>query len=180
MPRLVETTEDAVWYVPDIDENRDDPEPFRVFLRTLTGADFNKLRSKAMGRVTSGRASVWMKRNQRLIRRIVAEYVLRVEGYALGRPDGTRAEPTNGRELVKEITDKRTPASEWTVLDDIAQALQKQSALRDGLEGNFDASSDISPAPTTPRPSTNGPASNAGGPSLPKPLASAGPISQAG
>ena len=140
MARIAKRKEDAVWYIPDIDENRDDVDPFMVLLSPLSAADMRKLEQLGLGKVTKkGTAEInFMERAQQLQERIIKERVLDVKNYSVMLQSTEGKEevftPTNGKELLKAIM--QAGASEAVILDDIVEALKDSSMLDEGTLGN--------------------------------------------
>tara|TARA_A100001391_G_scaffold199581_2_gene182802 strand:+ start:375 stop:797 length:423 start_codon:yes stop_codon:yes gene_type:complete len=140
MARIAKRKEDAVWYIPDIDENRDDVDPFMVLLSPLSAADMRKLEQFGLGKVTKkGTAEInFMERAQQLQERIIKERVLDVKNYSVMLQSAEGKEevftPTNGKELLKAIM--QAGASEAIILDDIVEALKDTSMLDEGTLGN--------------------------------------------
>ena len=140
MARVAKRKEDAVWYVPDIDDNREDSEPFMVLLSPLSAADMRKLEQSGLGKVTrKGSADInFMERAQQLQERIIRDRVLEVKNYSvlLSNDDGKEElfTPSNGKELVKAIMS--AGASEVVIFDDIVEALKDSSTLEEGILGN--------------------------------------------
>ena len=128
MARVIKRREDAFWYVPDIDDNREDPEPFMVLMSPLSGANMRKLESSNMGKITKRGEINFMKRAQDIQERIITERVVEVKNYAVSNEDtGEVLEPKNGAELVKAIM--VAGAGEVDILDDIIEALKDSSKL---------------------------------------------------
>jgi|TARA_A100001391_G_scaffold70347_2_gene44934 hypothetical protein len=140
MARVAKRKEDAVWYIPDIDDNREDSEPFMVLLSPLSAADMRKLEQSGLGKVTrKGSADInFMERAQQLQERIIRDRVLEVKNYSvlLSNDEGKEElfTPSNGKELVKAIMS--AGASEVVIFDDIVEALKDSSTLEEGILGN--------------------------------------------
>lgn len=140
MARVAKRKEDAVWYVPDIDDNREDSEPFMVLLSPLSAADMRKLEQSGLGKVTrkGGTDINFMERAQQLQERIIRDRVLEVKNYSVLLSDNDGKEelftPTNGKELIKAIMS--AGASEVAILDDVVEALKDSSTLEEGVLGN--------------------------------------------
>jgi len=140
MARVAKRKEDAVWYIPDIDDNREDSEPFMVLLSPLSAADMRKLEQSGLGKVTrKGSADInFMERAQQLQERIIRDRVLEVKNYSvlLSNDEGKEElfTPSNGKELVKAIMS--AGASEVVIFDDIVEALKDTSTLEEGILGN--------------------------------------------
>jgi hypothetical protein len=140
MARVAKRKEDAVWYIPDIDDNREDSEPFMVLLSPLSAADMRKLEQSGLGKVTrKGSTDInFMERAQQLQERIIRDRVLEVKNYSvlLSNDEGKEElfTPSNGKELVKAIMS--AGASEVVIFDDIVEALKDTSTLEEGILGN--------------------------------------------
>lgn len=131
--RIADTSNpEAVWYTPDVEGNRDDPDPFRVLLKPLSGAAQRLLEQGTLGApIGKGQEVNFVARASRLQDRLVAEHVLEVVGYGLRGIDGSIIKPTNGTELVAAV--KQAGASELAILEDIIDALQNASRLAEGV-----------------------------------------------
>jgi len=137
MARVIKRIEDATWYVPDIDDNRADPEPFMVQITPLSGIEMRRLERTGMGKITRGRGEVnFLKRAQETQEKIISEKVLDVKNYAVQNPStGEILEPSDGASLVKAIL--LAGAKEVEILDDILEAMKDSSRLDEGLLGNL-------------------------------------------
>lgn len=153
MGRNIEHRDEAVWYVPDIDDNRDDPDPFRVELMPMDGVDYNRLQQSIVGKVTK-RSGNYLEKAHKLTRRIVAKYCMVVESYSIKTANGDTLQPTTGSALVKAVI--QGPPAELEVLEDIVLALRDQSTLREGLVKNSDTLSASSAPRTATLPSATG------------------------
>jgi hypothetical protein len=135
MARLIKRIEDATWYAPDIDDNREDSEPFMVLLSPLSGAEMRKLEQAGMGNLTKNRGQVnFYKRIQAIQERILKERVVEVKNYAVQDPEGNVFAPKNGEELLQAVL--AVGAAEAEVIDDIVEALKDASKLEEGLIKN--------------------------------------------
>ena len=159
MARVIKRTETATWYVPDIDDNRSDPDPFKVLIVPLSGVELRRLERVGMGKITRGRTEVnFMKRAQETQEKILAEKVLEVEGYSIENPTtGDVISPTDGTSLVRAVL--MAGAKEVEILDDILEAMKDASCLEEGILENLILRSD-SVLAETPTPG-NGAAQNA-------------------
>ena len=145
MARVIKRREDTFWYVPDIDDNREDSEPFMVLLTPLSGADMRRLESANMGKITKRGEINFMKRAQSIQERIISDRVLEVKNYAISdETDGSVIEPKNGAELIKAIM--AAGASEIDILDDVIEALKDSSKLDEGMIENLRLQSDSATA----------------------------------
>ena len=141
MARLVKRVEDATWYVPEIEGNRDDSDPFMVLLSPLSGAEMRRLEQSGMGKITKGRGQFnFMKRAQEIQEKLIKERVLEVKNYSVVDPNGSTFTPTDGTELLQAIL--YAPPSEAEILEDILDALKDSSRLDEGILGNLKLQSD--------------------------------------
>lgn len=134
MGRKVRIIDAAVrnWYVPDIDDNREDPEPFRVLISPISGKDMRALRSSLKLQATSLESEDLMQaaeqREEQLKGMIVSKHVHEVEGYsAVHVVTQEIIEPKDGETLVACILDSHP--EELTVLNDIYEAILNSSTL---------------------------------------------------
>lgn len=135
MARVIKRIEDATWYVPDIADNREDPDPFMVLLSPLSGSEMRKLEQSGMANMTRNRGQVnFYKRVQDIQERIIKERVIEVKNYSVQDPEGTIFAPKNGAELLQAVL--LVGASEAEVIDDIVEALKDASRLEEGLVKN--------------------------------------------
>lgn len=135
MGRKVTKREDASWYIPDIDDNRQDPEPFMVLLGPLSGKDMQKLERATLGvSITRNQQANFLERAHTLIARLIATCVQDVKNYSVSDKDGNVFEPKTGEELMQAIL--TAGASELPILDDIVEALKDRSRLEEGLAKN--------------------------------------------
>lgn len=143
MARVAKHNEDASWYIPDIDDNREDPDPFMVLISPLSGKDMRKLEQTGLGKLTKkGTVDInFMERAQRLQERIIKERVLEVKNYAVMLEGSDKViEPKNGEQLIVAIMN--AGASEAGIIDDIVDALKDSSTLSEGALGNLKPQSD--------------------------------------
>ena len=140
--------EESTWYVPDVEDNRDDPEPFMVLLSPLSGTEMRKLEQSMLGKITRNRGEVnFLKRAQDVQEKIIKTRVLEVKNY--GVRDAVTSDvftPKDGAELLKAVL--KSGASESEIIDDIIEALKDMSRLEEGLLGNLNSQSDSSQAET--------------------------------
>ena len=135
MARVIKHIDTATWYVPDIGDNREDPEPFAVLLSPLSGAEMRKLEQAGMQNVTKGRGQVnFYKRLQDIQERIIKDRVQEVMNYSIVRPNGESFSPSNGEELLEAVL--LVGASEAEVIDDIVEALKDTSKIDEGVLKN--------------------------------------------
>lgn len=134
----------GVWYTPDIDNNRDDPDPFEVFIHPLSAGDM-KVVEAGMGHFTGAKIN-FTERAQAQIRSVFSKYVTEVHGYAIRHnKTGERIEPRNGVALYTVIMDHGDD-DESKVIDDIYAALKSVSHLREGLRETLRSRSTSLPA----------------------------------
>jgi len=135
MARVIKHIEEATWYAPDVDDNRDDSEPFMVLLTPLSGAQMRKLEQTGMQSLTKGRGQVnFYKRVQDIQEKIIKDRVTEVKNYTVMKPDKTVFAPKDGKELLEAIL--LVGASEAEVIDDIVEALKDASKLSEGIIKN--------------------------------------------
>ena len=135
MARLIKHIEDATWYIPDVGDNREDPEPFMVLLTPLSGAQLRKLEQSGMNNLTKGRGQVnFYKRVQDIQEKIIKDRISEVKNYSIMKRDGTVFAPSNGAELLEAVL--VVGAAEAEVIDDIVEALKDSSKLDEGVVKN--------------------------------------------
>ena len=144
--------EDRVRYVPDIDENRDDPDPFWVEIEPMDGVELRRVQRSKAGeikkKVTLDRL---MAKDEAIREDIIRSRVVAVHGYAIrDARSGDIVEPRNGKELVAAITAEGTPPAEYAIIDDIYQAILSESQLTEGLLGKLQSVSAGSSVETQP------------------------------
>jgi len=131
MARVAKLETEARWYAPSIDNNREDPDPFKVKLAPLTAREWAALQREAFsGNITKN--GKLLQGAESMQERVIKRCVLDVYGYGIQCRDGLIT-PRNGEELIDAVY--RGPAGEAEVLDDIFLALQNASALEAGLVG---------------------------------------------
>ena len=123
-----------MWYTPDIDDNREDPEPFEVLISPLSGKEMRQLRSTLRLHSTSLESEDIMqaaeRREEELKSLVVSKHVHNVRGYeAQHIVTGEVIEPKNGEELVSVILESHP--DELLVLMDVYEAIYKSSTLSD-------------------------------------------------
>ena len=154
MGRKVRIIDAAVrnWYVPDIDDNREDPEPFRVLLSPISGKDMRALRSSLKLQATSLESEDLMQaaeqREEQLKAMIVAKHIHEVEGYsAVHVVTQEVVEPKDGETLVACILDSHP--EELTVLNDIYEAIVESSSLSEEAKKKSNSQSSLQSPETT-------------------------------
>lgn len=135
MARSVEAFTESVWYAPDIDSNRADPEPFAVRIKPMTARDAGAIeRAIASGKVLGATDSEIAERVAAIEREFVRRQVVEVTGYAvIDETSGETVRPKNGEELLAAID--KAPASERFILRDIVAAIDSRSHLSEGYRG---------------------------------------------
>jgi hypothetical protein len=129
--RAVKPILEPVWYAPDIDGNRSDPDPFRVRLQPLTAAaalELQREHSAGVSQKTTGQDLI--ARAEILQRRVFERCVLEVKGYSLAAPTGTIT-PRTGAELFDTI--QRAGAGEAEIIEDVYLAARGGAHLESGL-----------------------------------------------
>jgi hypothetical protein len=155
MARVAAPIIESAWYVPDIEGNRADADPFRVRIRQLTAAEFGALRREALAGSSPG--DDFVRRAEDIERMIIERAVLEVQGYSVALPGGSTLTPHTGADLYAAVM--QAGASELPILADIAAAAQRASHLDEGALGKSAARSAL-PSAEIAR-STNGAAPGA-------------------
>jgi len=129
--------EDTTTYVPDFRGNRELAEAwneegekpfFSVELLPLSGRDLNKANGQAFRKVRGGHDL--MRGAERLVQRIMSEYVPRVMDLSLETGPGAWVKPTDGAALYTAIT--RGVPGYGDIIDDIYEALKDNSRADEG------------------------------------------------
>tara|TARA_R100000808_G_C2118091_1_gene130109 strand:+ start:152 stop:745 length:594 start_codon:yes stop_codon:yes gene_type:complete len=136
------------WYTPDIDDNRQDPDPFQVLLSPLSGKDMRQLRSSLKLKATSLENDDLMqaaeRREEELKALIVEKHVHDIRGFSAQHVGtGEIIEPKSGGELVKCILEAHP--DELIVLHDIYEAIVKNSSLSEETKKKLNSQSDLPP-----------------------------------
>lgn len=127
MGRVARTImKEPAWYVPDIEDNRADPDPFRVQISPMSGAELNELEA-TQGKFTKGASVNFVKRGQLIVERLFSNRVHAVEGYSIAGET-----PKDGAALYRAIM-THGDESEVAIIDDIVDAVKNASKLDDGL-----------------------------------------------
>lgn len=130
-------SEDRVTYVPDFRDNRDRAEEwdgegdrpfFWVELLPLSGRDLNKASSRAFAKAK--RDSDFIKGADRLVRRIIDEYVPAAGGLRLETAPGSFLSPASGKEVLDAVRDGCAALGD--VVDDIFEALKDNAKAEAG------------------------------------------------
>lgn len=127
-------------YIVDIDDNRQDEDPFGVVLLPMTAAEVNAIERSA-GEFTGGKIN-FTERAQLQVREIFAKRVVRVWNYSIPhKKTRERIRPQTGLGLYLAILE-HGDEHESKVIDDIVQAVKLQSHLRKGLRETLSSQSD--------------------------------------
>ena len=118
-----------VEYVPDVLDNRDDPEPMSLEIRPMTISDLREMQT-TQGRRLAGKDAD--RRAVRLVTRILTERVRNVRNCYVGR------EITTGAELAEYGLS--------AIIDDVFSAIIDISKLQDSIKKNSGSPSGSSPA----------------------------------
>ena len=134
------------WYTPDIDDNRADPDPFRVLISPLSGKEIRQLRSSLKLQATSLESEDLMqaaeRREEELKALVIAQHVHNVEGFSAQHVQtGEVIEPKDGATLVECILDSHP--DELIVLVDIYDAIMSCSSLSDDAKKKLNSQSDL-------------------------------------
>lgn len=156
MGRKVKTVTQPVWYVPDIGDNRQDPDPFRVLLSPISARDLQEINharavrtirrsipqgaspEDAMGAL---KTQAWQDDDlddfvTQDTHRILRERIVEVVGYAHENIEtGDLSTPATGEDFVDLVLAQ--PGEEYRLLDQIWDVLVNASSLSEGMEGNF-------------------------------------------
>lgn len=137
---------DWVEYVPDVGDNRDDPDPMTVEVRPLTTPEFKAIQRLAMTPLLRGKKDSVLKATQALQDRVLTECVRAVTNYSLPKVGAI----TTGEQFAKH--------AEPFIQDEVFAAIQDMSKLSEGLKKKSSSRS-VSSSPTIPP--GNGPAADA-------------------
>jgi hypothetical protein len=151
MARKVQgATAERVWYVPDVGDNREDPDPFMVLISAMSAADVQAM-ELGLTSMRGGPKTDPMARAHQAVKDSFARHVHEVKGYEIVNLRGEAVRPSTGAELYAAILD-HGPASENAVLDDVYAAVRDMSRLRAGLpevsRSRSACSSEQAPSPT--------------------------------
>ena len=119
MGRDVTTTEDWTPYIPDVDDNKDDPEPVSVELHPLTAEENRAYQRGLVGKRIGGNL---IERSHKVQERIFRDRVRNVKNY---RVNGVPV--LSGEDLFKR--------GEQAFIDDVYEALTNLSVLSKGALG---------------------------------------------
>lgn len=147
MPRVVSFVSESVWYVPDVGDNREDPDPFRVLIEPLSARELKAMERKINRQLTRGvkrsvdvSAMVDMSA-ENTAREILTNRVKQVYGYCIQDvARGGILEPTTGSDLFDALYRDDAPAEELDILNDIIEAVKDHSKLSEGLLEKSDRS----------------------------------------
>ena len=134
------------WHIPDVDDNKEDPEPFRVLISPLSGKEMRVLRSSLKLNATSLESDDLMqaaeRREEELKALVVCEHVHSVEGFfAQHVQTGETVEPKDGSKLVECILDSHP--DELLVLTDIYEAILGCSSLNEDAKKKQNSQLDL-------------------------------------
>lgn len=130
MARKTKTFSGDFDYVLDLDNNREDVDPFWVKLQPLTGRELEQY-ERQTAQFTRG-AQNFMAKLQKVRDDMISARVLEVHGYEIQISPEEILVPRTGRELVEMI--KKAPANEIDlVLGEVETALRDHSKLEAGL-----------------------------------------------
>jgi hypothetical protein len=139
---------DVVEYVPNIENNRQDPDPFVVGLEPMTGDEL-KAFERVMGEMSGGKIN-FTERAQKLVENIFAKRVKWAKNYSIPhKRTKERLEPKNGAGLYRAIVENGDEL-ECSIIDDIVEALKNHSHLRTGLLETLRSQSEPPPSATNP------------------------------
>jgi hypothetical protein len=132
MPRERQGTDgDEVVFVPSIDDNRDDADPFTVTIKPMTAGEMLRM-ERGLGEFTTTKIN-FSERAQAHVKSVFEARVVRVYGYTIIHPKtGARICPRNGAELYAAIMDFGDD-KEASIIDEIVSAIKDTSKLKDGL-----------------------------------------------
>lgn len=119
-------------FVVDIDNNRDDPDPFYVELEPMTARELEAY-ERQVAAFDRGRAQNTVKKIQDIRDEMLSKKIKGVYNYTLAIPSkGQELTPISGPELVK-VLKEAPPVEQDTILGSIEQALCNHSKLEEGL-----------------------------------------------
>ena len=130
-------------YVPDVDDNRDDPDPFVVWITCASHAEIaaqdesqlmQSMRAKGDKGAMRALKSLTGRRDK-----LLAARVTKVQGYATTGLAGVRRVPEDGDSLI-EALDAGSANEAEAVKADIEAAILDASKASEGLLGNFSKS----------------------------------------
>jgi hypothetical protein len=140
--RSITFDDQATWYVPDIDGNREDPDPFAILISPMSGAE----------RASLERSAVMLEpgaNGETTVAARVRDRVIEVRGYRVTNVHTGRViTPTTGAGLVEAIA--ASPATEHGLVSLIVAAIQSRSVLTEGARKNLPWLCDSGPAVTSP------------------------------
>lgn len=139
MPRNVSFKSEAVWYAPDIDDNREQEDPFCVLIEPMSVREFRAIEAETTRMIMNeARRKNGIRQDRDFgtdtMRKLITDRVKEVRGYVVQGARGT-LEPKNGADLFDAILEG--PATEYAILDDIAEALKNISKAEEGLLGKL-------------------------------------------
>lgn len=149
-----------VQYVVDIDDNRDDPEPFWVEFIPLSGAEMRDV-ERDIGKLSKFKKNKepnFMAESQEKVEKLITEKVTRVGNYDITDADGKVITATDGASMIR-VAMIAGATERDRVLNNVFYAMQDTATLEEGLLGKYRSRSDSS-SPETKR-SGSGAASDA-------------------
>jgi len=143
MAREAVFQEDRAWYVPDIDDNRDDPEPMRMLIEPMSTSEARRLSNRIYSFTKKKRGEIH--RTRALIEKIISTRVIQVENYSIT----VKSNGQKKRHIIKTGQD----LAEWgeeAVITDVMKAIQDSSSVEEGFLKNSDSPSASLPAEIPP------------------------------
>jgi len=124
-------TREVEEYIPDVETNRDDPDPFAVGIEPATATEMAAVERGLAD--MSGRSNNYIARAQRKVRDLFVAKVKWVRNYTIThRKTGVVIEPKTGAQLFDAIMEHGDD-TESKIIDDIVEAIKDCSHLRRGL-----------------------------------------------
>lgn len=127
---------DAVWFVPDVLDNRQSDEPFAVLLSPMTYAEKRQLEVETLGEPLKKRGESFLARAHKFQDELFTKHVLDVKGYAVDQGEGEMWRPRTGKDLLRTLLAQDDALAEQIVVQ-ILEAIRDTSALEEGAEGKF-------------------------------------------
>jgi hypothetical protein len=125
------TADDEMVFIPSIDGNRDDPDPFTVTIKPMTAGEMLRI-ERSLGDFTSAKIN-FAERAQTQVKSLLSSRVVSVHGYTVTHPKtGERVCPRNGAELYAAIMSYGDD-KEASIIDEIVAAIKDVSKLKEGL-----------------------------------------------
>jgi hypothetical protein len=134
---IMQFDEEAIWYAPDIGDNRQQCEDdrFAVLIKPATAQQLRRMEERH-GKVTRGKMN-FTRRYNAIRAEVISTCVLEIRNLFMmaAKVDGSRE-----RREVKDPIELAKVAGE-PLLEDIMDAIKDQSLLEDGLLGKSDSPS---------------------------------------